>query len=131
MEMRTYKNLPIYLLSASLLFVGVTSISQAQGATSTANQILALQKQVNSLKSELQNTHAFVNIIGQKFDDRITALENKPQSQTPNTEELTYAVVGNGLLWCTSAHRNLAQTVVTYSSPYVEFGLCTTRVLVP
>ena len=129
--MKQIRNLPIYLLSASLLFIGVTSVSQAQGATSTTSQILALQKQVKSLQSDLKASLGLVNFAQMQLEDRITSLENKTQSPNTKTEDLTYAVVGTGLLWCTSSHRDLAQTVVTYSSPYVSFGLCSTKVLVP
>jgi hypothetical protein len=42
------KNFPIFLLSGSLIFVGVTSINQAEAATAT---IASLQKEIRSLKS--------------------------------------------------------------------------------
>ena len=129
--MKNFKNLPIYLLSASLLFIGVTSVSQAQGAASVTSQIRALQKQVKALQSDLTASLGLVNFAQMQLGDRITPLENRNQSPNTKTEELTYSVVGTGLLWCTSSHRDLAQKVVTYSSPYVSFGLCSTKVLVP
>jgi len=128
--MKITKNLPIYLLSASLLFVGVTSISQAQGATSVSSQIVALQKQVKTLQSEARTTHDFINIIGQRFEDRITALENNQQSSSFKTTTITYAIVGtSSLLFCDP--NQIARNVVTYNSPLIVFGLCSTKVLIP
>jgi len=83
--MKAHKNLPIYLLSAALLFVGVTSMSPAQGATSTSGQILALQKQVKALNSNLIAAIGLVNFAEMQLGDRITSLENKPQSLRTET----------------------------------------------
>ena len=145
--MKISKNLPIYLLSASLLFVGVASISQAQGATSTSSQILTLQKQVNTLKSEVktlnsesQNTHDFINIIGQKFDDRITTLENNQKPTSIKTATITYAVMGttsySSSFNCPSGFQ--PQALNTFNAPYSSFnatpyavGLCSIKVLIP
>ena len=44
------KNFPIFLLSGSLIFVGVTSINQAEAATAT---IASLQKEIVTLKKEI------------------------------------------------------------------------------
>lgn len=131
-KMKITKNLPIYLLSASLLFVGVTSISQAQGATSTSSQILALQKQINTLKSEAQNTHDFINIIGQKFDDRITALENKPGSLSmPKTVNLTYITSGQIALCPIGVSDGGELNLLTLYNTYHQFRVCTVKVLIP
>lgn len=60
--MKTYKNLPIYLLSASLLFVGGTSISQAQGATSVEARIASLQGRVKTLENHLKALQSFKTV---------------------------------------------------------------------
>ena len=62
--MKAHKNLPIYLLSAALLFVGVTSMSPAQGATSTTAQIASLQNRVKALEGRLKSlpTHQTLDI---------------------------------------------------------------------
>lgn len=131
--MKITKNLPIYLLSASLLFVGVTSISQAQGATSTSSQIRALQKQVKTLNSDLKASLGLVNFAEMQLGDRITALENKPGSLSmPKTVDLTYVTSTTGVALCPLVANGFGYTLdlaTRYNAD--EFRVCTVKVLIP
>lgn len=131
--MKSYKNLPVYLLSVSLLFVGVTSISQAQGATSTSSQILALQKQVKTLNSDLKASLGLVNFAEMQLGDRITALENKPGSLSmPKTVDLTYITTNGQMAFCPiNASDGGALNLLTQYNTYHEFRVCTVKVLIP
>lgn len=53
--MKPSKNLPVYLLSFSLLFVGVTSASQAQAAWTTSEKakVTALTNRISQLESQI------------------------------------------------------------------------------
>jgi len=73
--MEMSKNLPIYVLSASLVFVGIISANQAEGATSTASQIATLQKQVKTLDSELRASISLSQFTQMKLENRTSVLE--------------------------------------------------------
>ena len=52
------KNFPVFLLSGSLIFAGITFSPSAQGATATISslqkEILSLKKQILTLKKDMQ-----------------------------------------------------------------------------
>lgn len=53
--MKPVKNLPIYVLSGTLVFVGVASASQAQGAWTSSEKrtITQMQKQIGMLNARI------------------------------------------------------------------------------
>lgn len=62
--MKLIKNFPVYVLAGALIFVGMTSASQAQGAWTSSEKrtITLLEKRI----SELEKLVNAQNIIGQK-----------------------------------------------------------------
>lgn len=57
--MKSYKNLPIYLLSFSLLFVGVSSGTQAEGASSNSQ----LEKRIKALEEKNQTLELTTKVL--------------------------------------------------------------------
>lgn len=53
------KNFPIFLLSESLIFVGISSVNQADAATTT---IASLQKEIRNLKSCTNNAFGQISL---------------------------------------------------------------------
>jgi hypothetical protein len=55
--MKSVKNLPVYVLSGALIFVGIASASQAQGAWTSkeSSRIKALEAKVKFLESEISS----------------------------------------------------------------------------
>ena len=78
------KNFPIYLLSGSLIFAGISFSPSAQGATTTISslqkEILTLKKQILTLKKDMEAVRVCGdgwNRNGLLLDTRIFRLANK------------------------------------------------------
>ena len=72
--MKITKNIPIYVLSASLVWVGISAAGQAQGAgTDQAAAIAALQKQVKAI----QDAAAVDRFLSKGVSDRMGQIENR------------------------------------------------------
>jgi hypothetical protein len=65
--MKSKRNISIYFLSASLIFVGISNAQNSQGATSSTNQIASLQKQVKTLSDKVDALTAISNRQASKF----------------------------------------------------------------
>lgn len=65
--MKQVKSLPIYVLSGALIFVGITSGSQANGATSSSKQIQVLQNKVKTLETDLDNLAEQIGLANVKI----------------------------------------------------------------
>ena len=65
--MKSKRNISIYVLSASLIFVGISNAQNSQGATSSTNQIASLQKQVKILSDKVDALSAINNRQTSKF----------------------------------------------------------------
>jgi hypothetical protein len=63
--MKSIKNLPVYVLSGALIFVGVASASQAQAAWSSKEtaRVKALETKVQQLESKLATYKTSANSI--------------------------------------------------------------------
>ena len=59
------KNFPIFLLSGSLIFAGISFSPSAQGATTTISslqkEILTLKKQIVTLKKDMQEVRSCID----------------------------------------------------------------------
>ncbi len=72
--MKITKNIPIYVLSASLVWVGISAAGQAQGAgADDAAKIASLQKQVKAL----QEASAVDRFLAKGNTDRMGQIENR------------------------------------------------------
>ena len=137
------KNLPIYVLSGAIAFAGIASISQASGSTTDSARITVLEKKIKDLQRNFadQNAINHATFSGQtainqaaadavqRINDGLSKLQKQPIA-SGSTVQINYAVVGSGILDC-GGSAGLAKTVVTYSSPYMQFGMCSINVLVP
>ena len=60
------KNFPVFLLSGSLIFAGISFSPSAQGATATISslqkEILTLKKQIVTLKKDMQEVRECIDI---------------------------------------------------------------------
>ena len=60
------KNFPIFLLSGSLIFAGISFSPSAQGATTTISslqkEILTLKKQIVTLKKDMQEVRDCIDL---------------------------------------------------------------------
>ena len=121
------RKLSISIAAISLIIVGVNSISHAQTTNSSTSQIVSLQKQINALKSELITS---VGMVNSNLGNRVLKLENNSQTSNSTTVTLNYAVVGSGILFCAGNH-TIATTVMTFSSPYEQLGMCSIKIIVP
>lgn len=65
--MKLSRNLPVYVLSGALIFVGVTSVSQADGATSSTKQIQTLQSKVKTLETDINDLAEQIGIANVKI----------------------------------------------------------------
>ena len=86
--MKLSRNIPAYLLSGALVFVGVTSVSQADGATSATKQIQSLQKKIKTLESDLDDLAESIGIANTKIstlERDVITLTYKPASSASDT----------------------------------------------
>ena len=74
--MRLLKNLSVYFLSASLVFVGLTSANLAQGASNDGPQIVLLEKQISVLQAQVGNRPGPGSFAtGQNLESRVARIE--------------------------------------------------------
>jgi hypothetical protein len=94
------KNFPIFLLSGSLIFAGISLSPSAQGATATISslqkEILTLKKQILTLKKDMQEVKECIdlNIIVQSA--QIFRLWNE-KNPYEYDDEPAYSCSSNGV----------------------------------
>jgi hypothetical protein len=143
MNKLTPRNSIFLALLCTFLIVGIASISQASGTTTDSARIAVLEKKIKDLQRNFadQNAINHATFSGQtainqaaadavqRINDGLSRLQKQPIA-SGSTMRINYAVVGSGILDCGGA-AGLAKNVVTYSSPYMQFGMCSINVLVP
>jgi hypothetical protein len=106
--MKSIKNLPVYVLSGALIFVGITSASQAQAAWTSKEtaRIKVLEAKIQKLEKQATNLEDYVYDFADVYDtqakyevgeieklgERITNVEEKSSPGTLLT--LRYLAVG-------------------------------------
>ena len=65
---RIKRDLPIYVLSASLIFFGVSTATQADAHPSDTSRILFLQNQFNNFKSCVNRQLTSISMYNPEFD---------------------------------------------------------------
>lgn len=86
--MKSKRNMSIYFLSASLIFVGISNAQNSQGATSSSNQIASLQKQVKALSDK-------VDALSDKVD-ALTAINIRQSSKFSGLHDCLFFAVSIG-----------------------------------
>ena len=75
------KNFPIFLLSGSLIFAGISFSPSAQGATATISslqkEILSLKKQILTLKKDMQEVRECIEVNMVVHSAQIQRLANE------------------------------------------------------
>lgn len=75
------KNFPIFLLSGSLIFAGITFSPSAQGATATISslqkEVLTLKKQILTLKKDMQEVRECIGTNMSLQSTQISRLANE------------------------------------------------------
>ena len=80
--MKSIKNLPVYVLSGALIFVGIASASQAQAAWTSKEtaRIKALESKIQKLEKQTSNLQDYVVTEEQESVDRIEELMERMAS---------------------------------------------------
>ena len=76
------KDLPIYALSASLVFLGIASASEAQAAWTAAEKktVTQMQKQIGILSEQINSLEDQLGTVDEtnKQEDRVEYLSDRP-----------------------------------------------------
>lgn len=128
--MKRNRSLGVSIALISLLVIGLNSTSQAQTKPATSSQIASLQKQINTLQSELKASIGLLQFSQMQLEDRITTLQSNQLGNSYHTTTINYAVAGNGLTDC-GGSQGLSRTVASFSNPYFVIGMCSLNILVP
>ena len=78
--MKSIKNLPIYVLSGALIFVGIASASQAQAAWTSSEKktVTQMQKQIGMLNARINDLEMQLGTAdGTYFVDTVNYLSDK------------------------------------------------------
>jgi hypothetical protein len=91
--MKSIKNLPIYVLSGALIFVGIASASQSQAAWSTNEKktISKMQKQIGDLNILISNLKSEVD--SSEISKRVNSLDAKVSELSTRVVDLGESVI--------------------------------------